>query len=283
MALAIWQSHSPQTGTLFTALFLGLGLVTALIAWFLFPLLEHLHHIWAPPTLGPSKTALPLRWAFRDLVRHRSASVTCFLSLSLGVFLLNLIPQIRHTLDEQLQRKEGSKLPGLFFFDIQSEQIEDLKALLAKNGLSPLRASPSVRASLLSVNGRPFDKGEGISSQMSREKEREMRFRNRGLNLSYRKDLDESEKIIKGTHLPHRPGELPSISLEDRFADRLGLHLGDVLNFDVQGLEVQGVVRSIRRVQWLSFQINFFILFWPGALDDAPKNIFAHPPKPHGI
>jgi putative ABC transport system permease protein len=34
---------------------------------------------------------------------------------------------------------------------------------------------------------------------------------------------------------------------------------------------VEGKVTSLRQVRWASFQPNFFVLFQPGALDDAPK------------
>ncbi|MCY4644426.1 MAG: FtsX-like permease family protein [Bacteriovoracales bacterium] len=267
-ALAVWQSHSPLTGTLFTSLFLGLGIVMGGIAWVLLSSLEYLSPLW----FRRFKRREPsLRWALRDLARYRFSSISCFLSLSLGILLLGLIPQVQFALGKQLTRSEDSKLPGLFLFDIQSEQLPPLKKLLAQNGLKDITISPMVRARLVSVNGNPFDKGEAISEDMNREEEREMRFRNRGINLSYRERLGPSEKIIKGTHVAHGPGELPSISLEKRFADRLDLELGDVLTFDVQGIEAKGVVRSLRNVKWLSFQINFFIIFWPGVLDDAPQ------------
>jgi putative ABC transport system permease protein len=51
----------------------------------------------------------------------------------------------------------------------------------------------------------------------------------------------------------------------------LGLGLGDVLNFDIQGVEIKGKVVNLRSVKWNTFQPNFFIAFQPGFLDDAPK------------
>ena len=49
-----------------------------------------------------------------------------------------------------------------------------------------------------------------------------------------------------------------------------GLELGDVLRFFVAGREVEARIASIRKVNWDSFQPNFFILLSPGALDDMP-------------
>jgi putative ABC transport system permease protein len=43
----------------------------------------------------------------------------------------------------------------------------------------------------------------------------------------------------------------------------------------VQGVPVEGRIVNLRRVQWTSFQPNFFIEFQPGVLDDAPKSLIA--------
>ena len=49
-----------------------------------------------------------------------------------------------------------------------------------------------------------------------------------------------------------------------------GLTLGDTLRFFVAGREVEARIASIRKVNWDSFQPNFFIVLSPGALDDLP-------------
>ena len=57
---------------------------------------------------------------------------------------------------------------------------------------------PMVRARLLSTNGSDFDKGEGMSTKrLTRDRDNEMRFRNRGFNLSYRSYMYETEKNIE--------------------------------------------------------------------------------------
>lgn len=41
--------------------------------------------------------------------------------------------------------------------------------------------------------------------------------------------------------------------------------------FDVQGVPLEFVVTSLRKVEWESFGVNFFLIAEPGALDDAPR------------
>ncbi len=297
--LSVWLSHSWRMGSLFIGLFFGAGLILTLSAWLVFKLLG---------TCEPSKI-LSLRWALRHLTRNPLSTLSSFLSIAMGMVLLNLIPQIRHSLQIELQSPEKSKLPSLFLFDIQEEQLPEIKKFLQDESLKFQKISPLVRARLKSVNGVAFSKSMGAKDdqRMSLEEEREMRARNRGYNLSYRNDLIQSEKIIRGkpfsgiyeakTSLAptdsksmnskdmdsqrersvkdsnlHEIGiRFPEISLEKRFARRLNLNIGDTMTFDIQSALVMGKVINIRSVQWTSFQPNFFIQFQPGVLTSAPK------------
>ena len=70
--------------------------------------------------------------------------------------------------------------------------------------------------------------------------------------------------------------DLPAeVSLEERFAERMGLKLGDLLTFNVHEVPIVAKVINLRKVKWNSFQPNFFILFQPGVLDDAPATYLA--------
>jgi putative ABC transport system permease protein len=120
------------------------------------------------------------------------------------------------------------------------------------------------------VNGKPFEKDDGDRKSITREEELERRFRNRGLNLTYRDRLTESEEIVAGEDFSSETGAR-KVSVERDFAKRLGLALGDRLVFDVQGVEVEATIANLRRIRWTSFLPNFFLQFAPGVLDDAPK------------
>ena len=60
-------------------------------------------------------------------------------------------------------------------------------------------------------------------------------------------------------------------SVEEEYARDLGIHLGSVVRFDVQGVPIEVTVTSLRRVRWESFGINFFWVIEPGVLDAAPQ------------
>jgi putative ABC transport system permease protein len=58
--------------------------------------------------------------------------------------------------------------------------------------------------------------------------------------------------------------------MEDAIAQRLGVKLGDELAFDIAGSRVSAKVTSLRKVDWDSFTVNFFMIAPPGLLHGQP-------------
>ncbi|HYX39498.1 MAG TPA: FtsX-like permease family protein [Oligoflexus sp.] len=262
-ALSLWQAHSFKVGTLFCATLLGLALIFAFIAWSGLKFLA----------LRSRRGSLSSRLAITYLRSQQSHSLNSFIALGIGAALINLIPQIQHSIQSELQRPDGDGLPSLFLFDIQEDQVETIESLVRAESVTPKAVAPMIMARLSEVNGRPWQRAN--DQAVTREEEQEQRSRNRGVNLSYRSTLADAETITEGVLFqgPYqdasgKPGEL---SIEQRYAERLGVKLGDTLTFDVQGLPVSAIVTSVRTVKWNTFQPNFFLVLQPGLVDDAPK------------
>ena len=49
--------------------------------------------------------------------------------------------------------------------------------------------------------------------------------------------------------------------------------MGDEIVWDVQGIPIATRVASLREVDWARFEPNFFVVFQPGSLDDAPHTL----------
>jgi putative ABC transport system permease protein len=62
------------------------------------------------------------------------------------------------------------------------------------------------------------------------------------------------------------------VSLEVEIAEDLAVGLGDTLTWDVAGRPVASVVTSLREVDWNRFETNFFVVFEPGVLEEAPHS-----------
>ena len=59
--------------------------------------------------------------------------------------------------------------------------------------------------------------------------------------------------------------------MEEELAGELEVGLGDRITWDVQGVLIETRITSLRRVTWARFQPNFFVVFQPGVLEDAPQ------------
>lgn len=258
--LSVVEAQSFRLGAIFFAALVLSYLILAAIGWASFRLLHRAGGAWW------------MRQGFVYLAR-KPALLSTFISLSLGSMLTVLIPQIRYGLHHELAGdRVGQQLPDLFLFDIQDEQRQTLQKFLVDRGHELKNVSPLIRARILSVNGVPYERMEEQSVR-TRESEQERRMRNRGVNLSFREGLFDSEEIVAGKPFSRdfAENEPVEISVEKWFAERIGLSLGDQLEFDVQGVELPARVISFREVKWNKFQPNFFVLVHPLALRDAPK------------
>lgn len=263
--LAVMEAQSFVVGGLFVLCFFVGAIGVGLVYYLLLRLLK---------VFEVKKMNLSALLAIRGLSRRPLQTLVAFLALSLGALLVNLIPQIEQSLRTEMTFPASSQLPQFFLFDIQEDQVGPLTRLLKKESAELKTLSPLIRARLTTVNGKEFLKAS-LDKQLTREAQRQQRMKNRGYNLSYRAELDPSEQLVGGRPFAFPNNGLPQISLEMRFANRLGLKIGDVLEFDVQGVPVEGKVVNIRKVQWTTFKPNFFIQFQPGVLEEAPKTFIA--------
>lgn len=279
--LAVWQANSWRVGSVFivcligsaTTVFYGGRVVLRLVRRFV-----------------TNALPLPLHLAALQLTRQRFRTLLCFTTLACATLLANIIPQLESSLLSELEAPGGGRTPSLFFFDIQEDQVTALQSLLQQKGHPLSNVSPMVHARLEKVNDVAFEKSNPIDDPQTREAQVESRFRNRSFNLSYRDGLSSDETLVAGPPIvgafDPRTSKYPLISVEKRFAERLGLKLGDRLTFDVQGVPIDGVIANLRKVRWTSFQPNFFLQFQPGALEAAPKTFLASlslPGGPHDI
>ena len=132
-----------------------------------------------------------------------------------------------------------------------------------------------VRARLTQVNGEQFERDPETQSFTTRESQRERFFRNRGFKSKLYDVWKPDHDIVKGRDFSGEydwDSDNPiEVSIEKRFASRLGLDVGDKLTLDIQGLEIEATLINTRQVNWLTFRPNFFVEMQPGSISDAPK------------
>lgn len=267
--LSVWQAKSLKVGSQFVLIFLGSLLALWVMGWLLLRLLAWVR-ISSPWTF---------RQALFSLSRRKLSSLAVVVALGLGTLLMNLLPQLKVSLKQDLMAPENMKLPSLFLFDIQDEQVDPLKNFLTARNLELNQMSALVRARIVRVNGQEFERANEDTSFQTREEENRARFRNRSVNLTYREKLTASETLEEGREFSGRydpaSGKPAELSVEERFAERMEFKLHDRIVFDIQGVEIEGEIVNLRSVKWNSFQPNFFIQLQAGVLEEAPKTFLA--------
>jgi len=266
--LAVLSSASPIRGLQLcfglALAFLLLWLTAYLLRWVTFKLVR------------PSWPYL-LRQGISNLHRPGNQTLLFLLSLGLGVFLILSVLLSRSLLMQQIQVSEMDDGPNVYLVDIQSDQLEGIYQLLRENGLPEMDAARMVTMRIESVKGVPNQDLRRDGSVPSRVLRREYRS-------SYRHHLNDTESTLEGAWPPlDWDGKEPiPISLETGIATDLGLTIGDAMTIDVQGIPMETIVHHIRNVDWSRFNLNFFMLFPHGVLEEAPGFFVATTRIPKG-
>lgn len=264
--MAVFLSRSFLIGSIFTGSLITSFMILILVSLLFLKIIQRKFFKFSP-----------WRFALRNIKREQLGSISIIIAIGIGSLLVNLIPQIKTSIEYELSGPDRSKLPSLFLFDIQSHQVKGIKELTKKFNNELADISPLIRARLLQLNGEEYERDIESQEFTTQEDQRNQRFRNRGLNLSYAFDGKVQHDIVKGKPFSGRydwDENAPlEISLEKRYANRMDLKVGDKLTLDIQGIEMPGIVVNTRNVDWLSFKPNFFVEVQPGAIDEAPKSL----------
>jgi putative ABC transport system permease protein len=249
------QSESLLRGLQFT---LGVGVVALTLA--------------AAASLGTRVIGrFPLRWGrpwlrngLRALARPGAATLGAVTALGLGVLFVVGMGRVERSLSGELAAQIPEDSPTAFLIDIQPDQWVAVRHLLEQRGATTIESLPVVSARVGAIDGQAVE--ELLESPERRSGRWALRREQR---LTYSERLPDDNRILEGS-LWGLDG-VDEISVEEEFAGDLGVGVGSVLRFDIQGTELDLTVSSIRSVDWQTFGFNFFLVVEPGVLEAAPQ------------
>jgi len=218
------------------------------------------------------------RIGLASLRRRADATLVQTVALALGLTTLLLLAFARNDLLAAWQARVPPDAPNRFVINVQPEQRAAIADFFAARGLASLRLEPMIRGRLTHVNERPVGPRDYVDDRARRLVEREF-------NLSARDDLPSGNRVIAGQwHGEH--GGAARFSVEEGLAETLNLHVGDELRFDIAGQPVAARIGSLRKLDWDSMRVNFFVIAPLGFLDDRPTSYitsFHLPPERAGM
>jgi putative ABC transport system permease protein len=244
--LFLWQAGSLKLGlTVLGGLIAGL-LLFGLLAWLIVRALARFgSHV------------------FSNLARHARGNAVQIVALSLGGMALLLLTFVRADLMDSWRSRLPPDAPNRFIVNIQPDQRKPVLDFFAQQKLSPPGLFPMVRGRLVAIGQRPVSGDDYPDPRARALVEREF-------NLSWSATLPNNNQLVQGQWF--RSGETSVLSVEEGIAKTLGIQLGDTLTYDVAGNRFSAKVVNLRRVEWDSMQVNFFVVAAPGLLEGFPAS-----------
>ncbi|MCW7538737.1 ABC transporter permease [Aquabacterium sp. A7-Y] len=208
------------------------------------------------------------RWlvlATRQVCARPGFAVLQISALAVGLLALMLLVLLRTDLIGSWRAATPPDAPNRFVINIQPEQSEPFRQHLHDAGVASFDWYPMIRGRLVAVNGREVGAGDYAEARAKRLVDREF-------NLSHAAQMPPHNELAAGRWIPEEPGGL---SVESGLAETLGLRLGDRLRFDIAGMPVEGRITSLRKVDWASMRVNFFVMFPQAQLPELPSTYIA--------
>ncbi|MGH7448122.1 MAG: ABC transporter permease, partial [Longimicrobiales bacterium] len=275
VAVAIWQARLWQVGLAYTGALLAGMTILWLSARVLMIVTRRIARTGAAlrqrERSGPARRrAFTTRQGVANLYRPRNQTAAVVMALGFGVFLVATLWVVQQNLLSWMQAEDGGPQPNLVFFDIQRDQIDTLRALFNAHADAPPDLVPIVPARLSAIEGRSVD-------QLLEERPRRVEpwALRREYRHTYRDSLTRTETVVEGDWFDRAAAAPPGVvrvSIEQNVARNLDVGIGDRITWDVTGISVESVVTNIRTVDWARFETNFFVVFEPGTLEQAPQS-----------
>lgn len=218
-----------------------------------------------------------LRLALAAIGGPRAGTVQVVLGLGLGLSVLAAVGQIDTNIRQAIARDLPTRAPSFFFIDIQPDQIDPFRAMMAANpAVTRQESAPMLRGVITRINGQDARKVAGDHWVVRGDR-----------GLSYADALPEGTTITQGAWWPEGYAGAPQMSFAETEAKEMGLKLGDVLTVNVLGRDIEAPITSLRAVDFSNAGMGFVMVLDAAALKGAPHShiatVYAGPQAEAGI
>ncbi|MFT5193686.1 MAG: putative ABC transport system permease protein [Candidatus Promineifilaceae bacterium] len=271
--MVFWYLQNPERTAYFAGGVVGLVAITAGLTRLILLLLKR----------QKIKSLAP-RQALRGLFRPRNSTAAIIVTLATSLAVLFTIFLLERNLNESFVQAYPDDAPNMFLIDIQPGQEEAVAAELeveteffpiivgrinSVNDLKIVQKATS-RTGEDDANGGPGDNQNGDQDGGPRLEGEQ--------SITYRNVLREGETLIAGQSLfLDDSAEMAQVSVREGMLEAYDFKIGDVIEFNIQGLAIQAQVTSIyaRPPNEEDFSPPFRFVFREQDLKAAPQTIVA--------
>jgi putative ABC transport system permease protein len=264
LALVWSQSGSAKMAGILAASLFGIAVVAALLSALL---------LWLARRFAPNVHPT-LRLGLAALARRRGLSLIQATALSLGLSALLLLAVVAPALLAGWRSELPADTPNWFALNLQDDQRQGFEHALAGFGAQKLNMLPLAVGKMTAINGKPI-------GQIAFANEDARESADRQLRISWSAGLPPANVVVEGQWAGEHPAQA-EVSVDTSWRDRYGLKIGDQMSFVIGEETIDARVSSIRKVDWSSFRVNFFLLLDPAHAKDLPHTWLASFYVPRG-
>lgn len=199
------------------------------------------------------------RLALAGLQRRGTANALQVVIFGMAIMLLLVLVLVRTSLIDEWQTQLPEDTPNHFMVNISPALVQEVEQTLRKNNLKSEPLYPMIRGRVMAVNNTALPSTDDPSVER----------RQRESNLTWSDTIPPDNELVQGQWW--EPGTTDSVvSVEEEYAERLGLEVGDSVSFLIGAQPLEVKVASIRKLEWQSMRPNFFLVFPPQVLAPYP-------------
>jgi len=211
----------------------------------------------------------PWKLGVAALTRRRGLAVVQLVGLSLSLCALLLLAVIGPGLLGEWRERLPADTPNHFLLNVQRDQAGAVEARLRGIGVADPDLQPFGTGRLVAINGRPPQRDERDAEDGDESDDS-----NRPVNFSWRHTFPPANTLTAGRFWAEGSSAAEA-SVEEGWARRYGVGLGDTVTLRLGEQERSFTVTSLRKADWDSFRVNFFLLLNAGAVGDAPYSLIS--------
>ncbi len=208
-----------------------------------------------------------LRLAVANLHRPGAQTDRLVVALGLGFSLFVGLATIDTSVSAELRDTAPAAAPRFFAIDLQPDDATRFRQVVAAAAPGArIEAVPSLRGSIVALKGVRVADMKTLPANWVLRGDR---------TLTWSATVPPRNAVVAGRWWPAGYRGSPLVSIEDRTAEALGLHVGDRITISVLGVDIPARIAALRKIDWGGLGLNFAIIFSPGYIEEAPHGLLA--------
>lgn len=214
--------------------------------------------------LVPQPIRLPVRLAVRGISRPGAATPLILLSMGLGLTLLLLIALTESAVRNELLGQIRTDAPSIVMIDVTPEQTRAVQAYAATDPrITEVQTTAMLRGNWVSIDGKTIEEMQPIPQEAAMLVERDV-------PVSWADSLPDGSNLVAGEWWPADYDGPPLVSLAEEMHQFMNMQVGETITMSLSGsTPITATIANFRHIDWANAQLNFGVLFSPGAADES--------------